>query len=144
LIIEGWSTTIPNYNPLDIIQNIKRQMVNEPLVSMTPWWRGFRGALVPGSEGRWTAGGVARKIDETTVEITELPIRKWTQDFKKLLEQMIEEKNGSGVKVSLIKYSTIRVLKNKTGLQRVSRQHAHPFYNHNVAGRVGESRSTRF
>ena len=119
-------------------------MVNEPLVSMTPWWRGFRGALVPGSEGRWTAGGVARKIDETTVEITELPIRKWTQDFKKLLEQMIEEKNGSGVKVSLIKYSTIRVLKNKTGLQRVSRQHAHPFYNHNVAGRVGESRSTRF
>ena len=54
---------------------------------------------MPGTEGRWTASGTARKIDDTTVEITELPVRKWTQDFKKQLEQMIEEKNGGGVKV---------------------------------------------
>jgi DNA topoisomerase-2 len=95
---QGWSTNIPNYNPADIIANIKRQMKGESLVPMVPWWRGFKGTMVPGAEGRWTASGVARKIDNTTVEITELPIRRWTQDFKKQLEQLIEEK-GDGVKV---------------------------------------------
>lgn len=38
----GWSTSIPNYNPVDIVDNIRRKMNDEPLVKMIPWFRGFR------------------------------------------------------------------------------------------------------
>lgn len=27
------------------------------------------------------------KINENTIEVTELPIRRWTQDFKEMLEE---------------------------------------------------------
>ena len=37
--------------------------------------------------------------DNTTLEITELPIRKWTQDYKEFLESLIkpEDKNASAL-----------------------------------------------
>ena len=39
------------------------------------------------------------KIDDTTVEITELPIHKWTQNYKLELEAMMGEKGDGPVKV---------------------------------------------
>lgn len=35
------------------------------------------------------------QVDETTLRLTELPVRKWTQDYKELLEALIkpEDKN---------------------------------------------------
>lgn len=30
-----------------------------------------------------------KKIDDTTIEITELPVRKWTQDYKEMLEEWV-------------------------------------------------------
>ena len=40
-------------------------------------------------------------MDDTTLEVTELPIRKWTQDYKEFLEGLIkpEEKAGPAVLV---------------------------------------------
>jgi DNA topoisomerase-2 len=43
--------------------------------------------------------GIARKVNDTTVEITELPIHKWTQTYKAELEAMIGEKGDGAVKV---------------------------------------------
>ncbi|KAI5076729.1 hypothetical protein GOP47_0008794 [Adiantum capillus-veneris] len=43
--------------------------------------------LVNGSEGIGT--GVYELVDETTLRITELPVRKWTQDYKEFLESMM-------------------------------------------------------
>ena len=44
------------------------------------------------------------QLDDTTLDITELPVRKWTQDYKEMLELMVkpEDKN---VAPSLIDYS---------------------------------------
>jgi DNA topoisomerase-2 len=33
----GWSTSIPNYNPRDIVDNIRRLMNGEEVVPMLPW-----------------------------------------------------------------------------------------------------------
>jgi DNA topoisomerase-2 len=33
--------------------------------------------------------GIVRKIDDTTIEITELPIRTWTQNYKDMLESWL-------------------------------------------------------
>ncbi len=38
----GWSTNIPNYNPRDIADNIRRLMKGQELEPMTPWYRGFK------------------------------------------------------------------------------------------------------
>ena len=38
----GWSTTIPNYNPRDIILNLQKMLRGEELQPMHPWYRGFK------------------------------------------------------------------------------------------------------
>ena len=38
----GWSTQIPNYNPAEIVDNLKRLMNGEEVEKMTPWFRGFK------------------------------------------------------------------------------------------------------
>ncbi|KAG2023227.1 DNA topoisomerase II [Coprinopsis cinerea AmutBmut pab1-1] len=85
----GWSTNIPPYNPVDIVANLRRMMKEEEPEPMTPWWRGFKGEVRPTGKGKYDVVGVATKINDTTVEISELPIHKWTRTFKDELEAMI-------------------------------------------------------
>ncbi|KAF9569788.1 type II DNA topoisomerase [Agrocybe pediades] len=96
----GWSTSVPCYNPTDIVDNIRRLMKGEEMVPMIPWWRGFKGEIKPSSKHKYDVYGVVKKINDTTVEITELPIHKWTQPYKAELEAMIagdKEKEKEGV-----------------------------------------------
>ncbi|CAK9140400.1 unnamed protein product [Ilex paraguariensis] len=60
---------------------------------MDPWYKGFRGHIEKPSakEGgvSYTICGVIEEVNETTLRITELPIRKWTQDYKEFLESIM-------------------------------------------------------
>ncbi|QSS48677.1 DNA topoisomerase II [Histoplasma capsulatum var. duboisii H88] len=95
----GWSTSIPNYNPEEIVANLKRLMAGEPLVPMEPWFRGFTGEVVSMGGERYKFSGRISQIGDNEVEITELPIRSWTQDFKDRLEEIIKaEKVPSFIK----------------------------------------------
>jgi hypothetical protein len=38
----GWSSNVPNYNPRDIIANLKRLLNNKPVEPMDPWYKGFK------------------------------------------------------------------------------------------------------
>jgi DNA topoisomerase-2 len=77
-------------------------MNDEELVPMHPWWRGFKGEIKLTSKNKYEVCGVVTKLDETTVEITELPIHKWTQTFKAELEgMMVGEKGEGSVKVMI-------------------------------------------
>lgn len=65
-------------------------MKGEPMVPMTPWYRGFKGKIDKvDNKGKFLCSGTARVVDSKTVEITELPIKKWTDDYKKQLEDWI-------------------------------------------------------
>ncbi|KAH9065029.1 DNA topoisomerase II [Lactarius vividus] len=92
----GWSTSVPSYNPRDVVANIRRLMAGEEQEPMLPWWRGFKGTIKKTGEHKYDVTGIARKVNDTTVEIVELPIHKWTQTYKAELEAMIGEK-GDGV-----------------------------------------------
>ncbi|TFK47941.1 type II DNA topoisomerase [Heliocybe sulcata] len=94
----GWSTTIPCYNPVDIVKNLRRLMDGQEQEPMFPWWRGFRGTIKKAGDHRYAVCGAVNKIDDTTVEITELPIHKWTSTYKAELEAMIGEKGDGLVK----------------------------------------------
>jgi DNA topoisomerase-2 len=72
-------------------------MRGEEQVPVLPWWRGFKGRIVSTAKHKYDMHGVIHKLDDTTVEITELPIHKWTQNYKSELESMIaggENKEG--------------------------------------------------
>ncbi|KAK3673275.1 DNA topoisomerase 2 [Recurvomyces mirabilis] len=98
----GWSTSIPNYKPEDVIDNLKRRMntdSKDSMVEMTPWFRGWTGETERSREDQYKFNGTLRITGENTVEITELPVRVWTQDFKDKLEDIIKaEKVPSFIK----------------------------------------------
>ncbi|KAF2773469.1 type II DNA topoisomerase [Teratosphaeria nubilosa] len=98
----GWSTSIPNYNPVDVIENLKRRMDGggmDAMLPMTPWFRGWTGETEKTREDQFKFNGTLTITGENTVEITELPVRVWTQDFKDKLEDIIKaEKVPSFIK----------------------------------------------
>lgn len=98
----GWSTSIPNYRPEDIIENLKLRMASdskESMLPMKPWFRGFKGAVDQLENDRWKFSGIVNQTADNEVEITELPVRYWTQDFKDKLEDIIKaEKTPSFIK----------------------------------------------
>lgn len=85
----GWSTFVPNYNPRDIVANLRRRMAGEELVPMTPWYRGFTGVIEHTAADRIRVSGRASQVDERTWEITELPVRTWTSTYKEWLEERV-------------------------------------------------------
>lgn len=100
----GWSTSIPNYHPIEIIKNIKRRMgrldendtEEKPFETMTPWFRGWKGTPEPAGPDRYKFNGIAYRSEANPNEvvITELPIRVWTDDFKARLEKIISGADG--------------------------------------------------
>ncbi|RMZ90974.1 hypothetical protein DV736_g1814, partial [Chaetothyriales sp. CBS 134916] len=95
----GWSSSIPNYNPEEIVNNLKRRMAGEDWLPMKPWFRGFKGAVTEIGPDRFKFSGIVTQANENEVEITELPVRMWTQDFKDKLEEIIKaEKVPSFIK----------------------------------------------
>ncbi|EPT26031.1 DNA topoisomerase 2, putative [Toxoplasma gondii ME49] len=84
----GWSSFVPNYNPRDVIENLRRYIDGEEMQRMTPWYRGFRGRIEENAAGTgFETIGLVRRCGEDTYEITELPIKRWTQDYKEWLEE---------------------------------------------------------
>lgn len=102
----GYSTSIPNYHPIDVVNNLKRRMgrlegQNEPeaFKTMAPWFRGWKGTIEEAGPNRYNMNGLIREAGDNEVEITELPIRMWTDDFKARLEEIIKaEKVPSFIK----------------------------------------------
>ena len=77
----GWSTSIPNYNPRDVAENVRRYIRGQEMQPMVPWYKGSmarpegRGEATADKEVllrvRWVS-----IIDERAIEIVELPLRK--------------------------------------------------------------------
>ncbi|CAK0829494.1 unnamed protein product [Prorocentrum cordatum] len=89
----GWSTFIPNHNPRDLIRNLRRMLRGMPMEEMHPWYKGFTGQILPSQKesGKYEVTGVAHKLSDTTVEVTELPVKTWTQSYKEFLEELMPQ-----------------------------------------------------
>jgi len=108
----GYSTNIPQFNPTEIIaackficnaikqadlngdtedgmDNIYETIDILDIEDLVPYYLGFNGTIKKTDNNSFVSRGVYKWIDNETVEITELPIGTWTEDYKDFLENMI-------------------------------------------------------
>ena len=102
----GFSTDIMCYNPLDIITYLKNKLtlsVNN--IEFIPYYEGFKGTIDKISEEKFLIKGLYQHVSADTIKVTELPVGYWTEDFKELLENLIEpgvDKEGKKIQ-SIVK-----------------------------------------
>ncbi|KAJ8565607.1 hypothetical protein K7X08_008183 [Anisodus acutangulus] len=88
----GWSSYVPNYNPRDLVANVRRLLNDELMEPMDPWYKGFKGKIektaTKEAVATYTVTGIVEEVKETTLRISELPVRRWTEDYKQFLESM--------------------------------------------------------
>ena len=97
----GFSTDIMCYNPVEIINYLKMKLTTKnalqsnvtDTVEFTPYYEGFKGTISKISDGKFLIKGAYEKISNDKIKVTELPIGYWTEDFKELLETLIEPGN---------------------------------------------------
>ena len=88
----GFSTSIPKYNPLDVVENMKRKLQKQPYKVNHPWYKGFEGKIIQLDDNNYMSKGKYTIINNTTIEITELPIGTWTDNYKLFLDKLIGDK----------------------------------------------------
>lgn len=86
----GYSTDVPCYSPVDIKHNIKLFLEKKPLKEMIPTYKGFDGIIEKQDDHTYISRGKYSKSGDV-VTITELPIGKWTDDYKEHLERLVEK-----------------------------------------------------
>lgn len=108
----GWSSTIPCYNPVDVIKCIKIWIESDGdvliedseehatislLPEIHPWYRDFEGTIEPSGDDKYITYGVLSK-DKAKVHVSELPIGMWTDKFKEMCETWANDKKIKSMK----------------------------------------------
>jgi DNA topoisomerase-2 len=90
----GYSTSIPCYNPLDVIHNVRAELTGEAHKNMIPWHRGYNGKIVELAPNRFITVGDWIKLDDSTIRIRELPVGSKNclsfTAYKEFLSQIVE------------------------------------------------------
>jgi len=93
----GYSTSIPTFHPVDIIQVLMERNsgnVDAFQRSWKPWYRGFKGSIEASQadKDKYLSKGVYTHDPlQHRVVITELPIGTWTQPYKEYLENLLSQ-----------------------------------------------------
>ncbi|KAM4622820.1 DNA topoisomerase 2-alpha [Discoglossus pictus] len=83
----GWACKIPNYDPREIVNNLRRMLDGDDPTPMLPSYKNFKGVVQELGPNQYFLHGEVSVLDTTTIEISELPVRTWTQTYK---EQVLE------------------------------------------------------
>lgn len=128
----GYSTSVPTYNPLEVcdafIGRLKHEIQGSgsspdihAFPELQPYYNGFVGTIEKLSDTSYMTKGRYRIVDFKTVEITELPIGTWTDDYKEFLETLLvdysptkKRKTGTGSAKNHKANKTAGVLKHYT------------------------------
>lgn len=90
----GWSTFIPCFNPKDIVKYLGNKIQNKTNdVTLAPYYKGFTGKIIfDESKNRYVTQGIIKKVNMSTLRITELPIGMWNNKYYDILDELIEQK----------------------------------------------------
>ncbi|XP_077169268.1 DNA topoisomerase 2-alpha isoform X2 [Paroedura picta] len=87
----GWSCKVPNYDVREVVHNLRRMLDGEEPLPMHPNYKNFKGTIDELGQKQYLVNGEVSILDATTIEISELPVRTWTQVYK---EQVLEPMLG--------------------------------------------------
>ena len=100
----GFSTNIPCFNPMDICKNIRNILAKKDYQQMHPWFKGFKGTIIQTGDKSYISKGLYKVLDSNTIEITELPIGRWTEDYKEILNKLVIERGSKDSKGIILDY----------------------------------------
>ena len=92
----GWASGVPQFHPLEIVENLRELMKGNTCKEMIPWFRGFSGEIEKLSDNHWLTRGKYKLIKNNCLEITELPIGVWTDNYRVMLDEFILGTNNGG------------------------------------------------
>ncbi len=97
----GWSSDIPQYNPVDISKNIRTYLDNPgaKLKPLTPFYRGFTGTIIKIDDTHFVSRGKYEKTKKHQIRVTELPVGVWTERFKEHIEGLIFDTKSTPAKI---------------------------------------------
>ena len=89
----GWRSQLPCFNPHEIIKSIKSKLKGNGFISLQPWYKGYQGEIIENKDnkGHYTVIGQYHwdENNPKKVIITEIPIKKWTEDYKYFLQELM-------------------------------------------------------
>ena len=85
----GYSTSIPCFNPEDIKHNIVNHLNGKDLQPMKPWYKNFKGTITQENNYKFITKGIWN-VQGDLLTIKELPVGKWTTDYKEFLESLLD------------------------------------------------------
>jgi DNA topoisomerase II len=94
----GYSTNIPCYNMIDLIESVRTCMRNEEPKDLIPWYHGFKGTITPDPKrnGSFIVEGIYKLKEKNGmyyVEVKEIPLDTSINDYTDyLIECMADEK----------------------------------------------------
>ena len=118
----GWSTTIPQFNPLELIEYLKNALqnghLNEQHDKLTPFYRGHTGTI----ENFENQGAFHWNSDDT-LEITDLPVGEWTENY---IERLTLLEKAGAIENFISKHTDTTVnfeviFKNRTDIQAMKK-----------------------
>jgi DNA topoisomerase-2 len=98
-IATGWSSSVPAYNPKDLIQWIRDWLdqgdIEFEFEELVPWYKGFTGKIELERDARGIpvkaiTHGLLKELDKGKFEVSELPIGLWTNTFTERVEEWLE------------------------------------------------------
>jgi len=98
----GFSTEIMCYDPLEIVAYLKAKLANtveQSVFDFVPYYDGFTGETIKLSDQKYLFKGVYKKVGIDKIQVTELPVGFWTDDFKEHLESLTETTDKNGKKI---------------------------------------------
>ena len=95
----GFSSDIPQFNPMDISNYILNKLNKQELnLELKPWYRGFKGNIQSTSPGSYITVGKYEVVNESTIRITELPVGTWTEKYIDYLDKISVERGKESAK----------------------------------------------
>ena len=92
-IIKDINTTIGKVLTKDDIKNVINLIDDKKIDDIKPFYLGFKGEIYKNDKDIYHSKGVYKWINKSTLEITELPIGTWTENYKEFLEELIVKNN---------------------------------------------------
>ena len=86
----GFSTDIPQYNPIDIIDNLINKLDKKENKEIKPWYRNYKGEITKINDNKYLVSG-KYTIKDNNIIITEIPIKTWHDDYKEYIIKLIRE-----------------------------------------------------